>query len=507
MCDFIARFASDADEATRSQCSSPLSRLWVALQREIQRDDGQVTEGLAGLALADMAAAWAEERTAQAYWLGLDEENGCLSLMRTKPAASRLLLPQPIELHALSIAMEGHAPRCVLVENQSEIALARLPWGDEAALPDQKEAGLPPCAEGQILLDTGSEQLTIEEIEKPRWALAWGRDEDGLYVLMPNPWGEPLRCAYPWPVGAGWSQRFPSPNLVLDDEWFLETEQDWLMLGIDEFGLFASFTVDYGNTQILRYIVPGTFIMGSPRSELGRFDNEGPQHKVGISQGFWLADTACTIGLWWAMMEQRWYHPSISSDHPFDKITSDHPVAEVSWLDIQHFLKKLHLMLAGCTASLPTEAEWEYACRAGTITPFSFGVNINTEKVNFHGDYPYSHVEKGEFRGQTVAVKALAANDWGLYQMHGNVSEWCADPLLDYGGEALDPGLAHALAMAEGGRIDSGVMRVLRGGSWIGHARSARSACRDGRVQDGRSRHVGFRFVLRSGNQAKLPQA
>jgi formylglycine-generating enzyme len=122
----------------------------------------------------------------------------------------------------------------------------------------------------------------------------------------------------------------------------------------------------------------------------------------------------------------------------------------------------------GLEARLPTEAEWEYACRAGTTTPFSFGEDITPDQVNYDGNYPYHGSQKGRYRGETVEVASLPANPWGLYEIHGNVWEWCQDWYGAYPeGPVTDPtGPA------------TGVRRVLRGGSWFSPGRSARSAFR-----------------------------
>ncbi|MEZ4632806.1 MAG: formylglycine-generating enzyme family protein [Deinococcales bacterium] len=103
------------------------------------------------------------------------------------------------------------------------------------------------------------------------------------------------------------------------------------------------------------------------------------------------------------------------------------PVECVSWDDVQSFLKRLNNQGYGWAFSLPTEAEWEYACRAGTQTPFSFGSHINPNQVNYDGNYPYNGASEGLYRKRTVAVGSLPCNGWGLYEMHGNVWEWCED--------------------------------------------------------------------------------
>ena len=259
--------------------------------------------------------------------------------------------------------------------------------------------------------------------------------------------------------------------------------------GDDEFGLWAEFRLEVPNgesvVQNFRWIEPGTFWMGSPEDEPERFKDEGPRHEVTINQGFWLADSACTQALWQAVMDNN---PSSFKDDP------QQPVENVSWHNVQAFLKRLQerlqSLLPGCQVDLPSEAEWEYACRAGTTTPFSFGANINPQQVNYDGNYPYFGDEKGEFRKKTVPVKSLPANPWGLYEMHGNVWEWCKEGQRTYDEQVqIDP---------LGPMTGDDIPRCLRGGSWYDYAWWARSADRDAGQPDYAISDAGFRFCLRS---------
>jgi formylglycine-generating enzyme required for sulfatase activity len=264
--------------------------------------------------------------------------------------------------------------------------------------------------------------------------------------------------------------------------------------GSDAIGPWAEITVNHV-VQRLRWIKPGRFLMGSPPDEAERLGNEGPQHQVTIRQGLWLADTACTQALWQAVMGDNPSH--------FNELRDGgplHPVESVSWHMVQAFLEKLTNQLPACRVTLPTEAEWEYACRADSTEAFSFGQNINADQVNYDGNYPYNSGRKGQFRRRTLPVGALPANAWGLYEMHGNVWEWCADPWREYKGTALDdPGLVAALDMHAG---DLGAARALRGGSWFGSARRARSAYRLHYRPDGQVSLTGFRFALRFSSPA-----
>ena len=256
---------------------------------------------------------------------------------------------------------------------------------------------------------------------------------------------------------------------------------DW---GEDTYGLWMSFCYR-GVRQQLRWIMPGEFLMGSPPSEAQR-ENDETQHRVRLTQGFWLADTTCTQALWQAVM----------GDNPSYFQGAEQPVEQVSWQNVQDFLGRFNAMVSGQGFRLPTEAEWEYACRAGTTTPFWFGSQITPEQVNYDGNYPYGGGKKGLDRGETVAVKALPCNGWGLYQMHGNVWEWCQDWYAPY--------TTAAAATAEVAAVDPvgpawGSWRVIRGGSWFGNGWVARAATRRSDVPRFRVHDRGFRLARAQG--------
>jgi formylglycine-generating enzyme required for sulfatase activity len=153
----------------------------------------------------------------------------------------------------------------------------------------------------------------------------------------------------------------------------------------------------------------------------------------------------------------------------------------------------LNQIIPHLNAQLPSEAQWEYACRAGTTTPFSFGENISSEQVNYDANYPYAKGKKGHYREKTIAVKALPANGWGLYQMHGNVLEWCEDEWNeDLGTESV----LNPVNVCDKSGDDSGVNRVLRGGSWIDSGGYCRSAIRLPLSAGDSVRNSGFRCSL-----------
>lgn len=230
-----------------------------------------------------------------------------------------------------------------------------------------------------------------------------------------------------------------------------------------------------GVRQDFRWIEPGTFVMGSPKKEHEDFSVE-TQHEVILTKGFWLADTTVTQAMWEAVM----------GENPSRFRGANRPVENVSWNDAQAFINKMNGMKVELRLRLPTEAQWEYACRAGTSTPFYFGEQISLEIVNYNGKYFYNSVTKGgEYRGQTIDVGALPPNDWGLYEMHGNVWEWCQDKFTRHSEEsAIDP---------DGS--PTGLDRVLRGGAWLRNADSCRSASRNAQRSNYFSSLSGFRLA------------
>lgn len=243
----------------------------------------------------------------------------------------------------------------------------------------------------------------------------------------------------------------------------------------DRFG--ASISLSIGKArQVFRWIRPGLFLMGSPAHEAERGSAER-LHEVTLCRGYWLADTACTQAFWLAVWP---VNPSHFQDRP------PNPVENVSWHDAQGFIAELNRRLPGAHARLPSEAEWEYACRAGTTTPYSFGDRITPEQVNYHGNYPCAGGAKGLYRQRTVPVGSLPPNSWGLHEMHGNVWEWCADWYEEY----------PAVPQRDPRGAAFGKMRVLRGGTWSDPARYARSANRSRIEPAYRPRSTGFRIIL-----------
>ena len=219
------------------------------------------------------------------------------------------------------------------------------------------------------------------------------------------------------------------------------------------------FTEDLGNGVTLEMVeIPGgTFIMGSPANEAERFSNEGPQHQVTVP-GFFMAKYQLTQAQYQAIM----------GSNPSAFKGNNRPVERVSWNDAVKFCEKLS-QKTGKNYKLPSEAEWEYACRAGTTTPFYFGESITPELVNYDGNYTYASAPKGQYRQQTTDVGSFPPNAFGLYDMHGNVWEWCQDDYINSYNNAPTDGSALT------GR---GSTKLLRGGSWHLYPAYCRSAYR-----------------------------
>lgn len=310
----------------------------------------------------------------------------------------------------------------------------------------------------------GADRVRVESFVRPDWAESVWFDQGEWHAALPGgrelvwtPAGDDLKAACWW-------------DAENRQQWRGMQKPAWATRhGVDEFGQWAEFTVRGKRgpvTQRLRWIAPGEFLMGSPETEKDRFNDER-QHPVLLTQDYWLADTACTQELWEAVMGAN---PSSFKDDP------QNPVENVRWNDItQKFLPRLNKLVPGLNLTLPTEAQWEYACRAGTQTRFSFGDEISPDEVNSDGN-----------RRQTVPVRDLPANPWGLYQMHGNVWEWCMDELAAYPeGTSIDP-------VVHQDKKEEGRQQVLRGGSWFSGGRYCRCANRNANVRDVRDGIFGF---------------
>jgi formylglycine-generating enzyme required for sulfatase activity len=243
----------------------------------------------------------------------------------------------------------------------------------------------------------------------------------------------------------------------------------------------------------------GRFQMGSPEherkiamaagSQKGWLARELPQHWVGIGKPVAMGRYPVTVGEWRAFVRATGWHEGgeVNWEAPGFPQTDTHPVVGINWYDAQQYVRWLS-EATGRRYRLPSEAEWEYACRAGTKTAFSFGDTISTSEANYDGNFTYNGGARGEYRRGTTPAGMFPANPWGLFDMHGNVWEWVQDVVHDnYEGAPLD-----GSAWEEGG---DQARRILRGGSWLYNPRYLRSALRNGFSAALSNDIVGFRVV------------
>jgi len=224
-------------------------------------------------------------------------------------------------------------------------------------------------------------------------------------------------------------------------------------------GKFLTFDLGGGVSMKLVKIPAGTFMMGSPASEARRGSDEGPQRRVTISKPFYM-------GIYEVTQEQ---YQAVLGENPSNFTGAKNPVKKISWNNAAEFCRRLSVK-TGKTVRLPTEAQWEYACRAGTTTPFNTGETISTSQANYNGYYTYGSGKKGAYSDKTIPVGSFKPNAFGLYDMHGNVWEWCKD--------WYDKSYYAKANNRDPQGPDSGEYRVLRGGRWYSDPKNCRSAHR-----------------------------
>lgn len=453
--------------------SDEVATLWASANKDaIIKDEIELPEGF------DISrVAWIFERKAEPVRLTIRQKG--TSLILDRQGWDYRNNDVPFEENGSPVATIFSGMESIQVFEKAQ-DIKKRPY-----LLKEKDFSLPVSLSGnsEIEITTDFDRIKLDYITCPDWAKGIGRDHKGLFVILHDG-----RKAY-WTNPSKYVLRhYIRPIGLIEFEkgfWWDEAEHDYWFynyldmaswaddIGIDAYGLYADVNIK-GVSQRFRWIKPGSFMMGTPETEPERLDNE-KQHEVILTKAFWMADAACTQALWLAVMGKK------TSNFEGD----NSPVENISWDDAIKFIKKLNSIKPELKLRLPTEAEWEYSCRAGTDTPFAFGENITTDQVNFDGVYLYNGAQKGLSRRNTVDVKSLPCNEWGLYEMHGNVWEWCDDWYGDYpGGASTDP---------EGPK--TGDYHVLRGGSWLYDARYARSADRRGNVPVFRPVNIGFRLA------------
>ena len=256
----------------------------------------------------------------------------------------------------------------------------------------------------------------------------------------------------------------------------------FLLYSFFPFPTFGSEKIFRNSLEMEFILIPaGSFLMGSPSDEPHRADSE-EQHRVTISRPYYIQTTEVTLKQWWAIMGKKIFGRRKGPDHL--------PVVKVSWYDCKKFIKKINRLNEG-KYRLVTEAEWEYACRAGSTTAYSWGNTIDCHNA-MYGNNSKKSKECLDFvksRGLAIdrpaPVKSYPPNAWGLYDMHGNVWEWCQDWWGDY----------PTTAITDPGGPDSGTGKVRRGGSWFKHGYSCRSANRTLAHPSNKFQTTGFRLI------------
>jgi len=258
-------------------------------------------------------------------------------------------------------------------------------------------------------------------------------------------------------------------------------------------GSATYFSEDLGNGIVLDMVrIPGgSFKMGAVKGEEEASDDEFPQHSVTVKE-FWMGKFVVTQEQWKTIALLPKIKINLNAD-PSKFKGGNLPVEKVSWDDAKEFCDRLSKKTTRKTFDLPTEAQWEHACRAGTTTPFHFGETITTNVANFNGDYTYGKASKGTYRKTTMPVDSFDPNAFGLYNMHGNVWEWCLDPC-----HSNDDGAPKDDRVWDAFNDSRSNLQLLRGGSWGFNPGLCRSANRSYSVPASQFNLIGFRVVCLS---------
>lgn len=231
-------------------------------------------------------------------------------------------------------------------------------------------------------------------------------------------------------------------------------------------------------------IKKGSFLMG----DYENLKDSEILHEVNLTYDYWLGKTEVTQAQWGKIMGNKELHPQKPS--PFRNVNPDFPIVSISYFEIELFLDKLNDLSTEYQFRLPTEAEWEYACRAGTKTPFSYGAVLDDSLANYNSKIKSKYTNKGTFLGSPAPVSSYPANQWGLFDMHGNVWEWVSDWYAPYTSDKV----TNPTGPCEGKE------KVIRGGSWYFGAENAKSSCRRTHEPDLWGFSIGFRIICEKKN-------
>ncbi|GEM_PF-774905 len=335
---------------------------------------------------------------------------------------------------------------------------------------------------------TGVNAERDQAVERYEQAIAWAEEALKIYVELNSPEVERLKEQIAkWRLAAATTAGIMISTFEFETVWLNASGSITERRKLQRHQFIEELAPDIAFEMVE---IPGrTFKMGSPENEARDFDSEKPQQLVTVSP-FFMGKYQVTQKQWRTVASLPKVSRNLESDPSHFK-GDDLPVERVSWEEAVEFCKRLSLA-TGRKYRLPTEAEWEYACRAGTETPFAFGETITPEIVNYNGESPYAMTPSARNRRQTVAVGSLGvANGFGLYDMHGNVWEWCMDWYSEnyYRQRTSDAPIDDPIGPSTGSK------RVIRGGGWYPDAQNCRSAYR-GRSSPGHhTDSLGFRIV------------
>jgi formylglycine-generating enzyme required for sulfatase activity len=425
-----------------------------------------------GSSLRDAIAellVWAESRgRLRDVLIALQKDSGHPDVVVLCQELMQPVHPQPI---VTSQGLAGGAP--VSRRNVLEGALKWSGWG----------------AAGLVVAVLGNEWGRETEAEPP--AVREILTPEPTPISTPEPTPEPTPTPTPTPEPTPTPTPEPTPTPKLESRSNLQRFSDETVT-VDASGNIVDrktitaeyFTETAANVALHMVAIQGNrFLRGSPENEAGRFDREGPRLEV-LVPDFFIGRYAVTQAQWRSVAQLRRIDRDLDAD-PSRFKGALRPVEQVTWDDTREFCARLSRE-SGKVYRLPSETEWEYVCRAETTTPFAFGETLATEIANYRAEYTYANGSKGKYRGQTVEVGNFLPNAWGVYDMHGNVWEWCEDAWRDnYSNKSIDSS-AHF--------NNSTQKRVARGGSWDNYPWDCRSAMRSYFPRNNYGYYLGFRI-------------